>query len=748
MLPLALRDRPQWLVSGEDKAPRSPKTDGKLADIRDPSLYVTYEEATGFAQQHGMDVGFVLTANDPFTVIDLDATSDEAQKSLHEHIYNTFESYAELSRSGNGVHIWCLGNVPSGARRDKVEVYSNARYMICTGRTIRDLPIVDYQELLEKLYEEMHGTEHLEIDLEEGESLLTDMEVFEMGMRAANSEKFDLLCQGKWQGDYPSQSEADFALLNILTFYTKNNEQVKRLFRMSALGKRGKAQREKYLDMMLRKIRAEAPQRIDFSKLLKPEVAYRVDGKEFTKSVETVPNPPAQVPTQQKKLPDSTTPQRDISYPPGFIGEIAQYIVDSSIRPVKEIGISAAIGLCAGILGRQFNVSGTGLNQYIIMLAKTGVGKEGGASGIERLLKACRPEAPVVDAFMGPGTFASGQAIIRSLDEKPSFVSVLGEFGLTLQELSSRQNNSLNRVMRRVLLDLYTKSGKSSILYSSAYSDKEKNTKTLFAPAMTLLGESTPETFYEGLNPQLIADGLVPRFLIIEYLGDRPNRNRNAFTEPPTELVKKFISLVEVALRMQTNNAWAEVGLDEQASIILRAFDSECDVHIRDGGPEGVREIWNRAHLKALRLAALVAVTDRPHVPMITAPEAQWAIDIVTKDTTLMCSKFEAGDIGDGDMRQIADVERVVREFMERPLKQLGSYGVTQSMKDANSIPYVYFQRRAGNLSSFRNDRKGAVPALRSTLDVLEKMGKLRKVMRAQSLEVFKTGAEVYQVVE
>lgn len=740
MLPRALCGTAQWLVSGEDKAPRSPKAGGKVVDVTNPAFYVTYEEAITYAAQNGLDIGFALTSQDPFVVIDLDEPTTEEQSTRHRKILDAFETYAELSRSGNGIHIWCKGVVPHGARRDKVEVYFQSRYMICTGKTIKDLPITDQQFLLQTLFSEITSDSVYDnVELREVAPLLTDQEVFDMGMRAANADKFDQLCRGEWQSGYPSQSEADYALMNMLCYYTRSNEQAKRLFRYSALGKRQKAQREKYLDMMIKKIRAEEPPPIDFSQIQNIETADI--------AVKSTDLPENMVVLGATPIRNNPLGKGCLHYPPGLIGEIARYIVDSSIRPVPEVGITAAIGLAAGVLGRQFNISNTGLNQYIILLARSGVGKEGGAAGIERLLRASRETAPVVDSFVGPGTFASGQAIIRSLDEKPCFVSILGEFGLTLQDISDANANQLQRVMRRVLLDLYTKSGKASLLYSSAYSDKEKNTKMLYAPSFTILGESTPDAFYAGLSQQHIADGLIPRFLIIEHHGDRPDRNPKAFSAPNETLVRRFVDVVEITLRMANNQSWQTVELDTNAQEILHNFDRRCDNHIRGEGSEGIRELWNRAHLKALRLAALLAAAENPHVPVVNYQDAEWAVNLVVRDTTDLSARFERGDVGDGEGKENADIVRVIEDYFTKGPDAAEKYLVTPKMFAARVIPYAYFQRRCVNLSAFRKDRRGATKAIKENLQNMVDAGLLAKIPVQQGIDEFNFRGVLYHVL-
>ena len=111
-------------------------------------------------------------------------------------------------------------------------------------------------------------------------------------------------------------------------------------------------------------------------------------------------------------------PALDLTYnwtlPQGIMGEIAEFIYSAAPRPVQEIALAASIGLMAGVCGRQYNVSNTGLNQYVLLLAKTGVGKEGASSGIDRFLRKVRDlgNVPAIMDFIGPAEIASGQALV------------------------------------------------------------------------------------------------------------------------------------------------------------------------------------------------------------------------------------------------------------------------------------------------------------------------------------------------
>lgn len=730
-LPMELRALPQWVVASADKVPLSPRT-GQPASVTDPNTWATFEEAVRTGMKH---VGFVLAEWDPYTIIDLDNKPSKPctpeQWARHQKILEAFDSYTERSASGTGYHIIVKGRIPAGVHRDNVEVYSSARYMICTGDVVRNTPIADYQQLLDVLYGEMKPADVVELDDVEG--IMSDEEVVEMAMRAANADKFNELCRGDWQAmGYESQSEADFALLAILAFYTRSNEQVRRLFRMSNLGLREKAQKnDKYLNFALGKIRAQQPPLVDFEEL-----------KANLAPATSIPEAPTPAPAPCIK--DTAPVVPGVSLPPGLVGEVAQYIYQTAVRPVPEIALGAAIAITAGVCARSYNISGSGLNQYLILLAKTGAGKEGAVTGIDNLIAAIRPQVPTVDQFIGPSAFASGQALIKVLDDRPCFVSVLGEFGLTLQQLCDPRASSPQIMLKKVLLDLYSKSGWNKVLRSSVYSDTDKNTKIVQAPNVTILGESTPESFFEGLDSIHIAEGLIPRFSVIEYTGPRPPRNRNANTPPSQQLVARFSELVAVSLTTANNGTCANVQMESSAIQLMDEFDAKADGMINAAGSDVDMQLWNRAHLKALKLAAVIAVGCNPHAPVVTPDIARWSIDFVERDVAVMTTRFQRGEVGVGDHRHEVDIRKAVENYLAMPADKRLQYKVAKTLLAEPVVPFHYLRRKLRLLSAFKNDRRGTTLALEHSLKDMVKAEVLRMVPPQQAMEKFGVTSELY----
>lgn len=241
--PAALRDRPQWCVAGPDKRPLT--SAGHAASVTDPATWTDFDTASRAAAAIGALSGFVLTAGDPFTCIDLDVKDDTTSEQLErfQRIVATFDSYTERSRSGRGWHIWVEGEIGKGRKRDGVEVYSQQRFMICTGDVVRDQPINARQDLLDNLVSLMPSPPSALV-LELAGDDCADLALAERA--SMDSGELGRLFRGDWQGRYTSQSEADLALVKLLMPFTVTPRECWLTFLHSKLGEREKARRLDY----------------------------------------------------------------------------------------------------------------------------------------------------------------------------------------------------------------------------------------------------------------------------------------------------------------------------------------------------------------------------------------------------------------------------------------------------------------------------------------------------------------------
>jgi putative DNA primase/helicase len=288
--------------------------------------------------------GFVLNS-DPYTVIDLDDKGNltREKQDVHARILAAFsETYIERSINGRGYHIWCRGSLPDAIKRDSIEVYSRARYMVCTGDVVSDKPIADCQTLLQQLAGEMQPRPTPAFV--EQAATLSDDQIWQMAANAANADKFVGLCEGNWNAmGYPSQSEADMALLSIFAFYSKSNEQCRRLFRQTHLGQRPKAtKRDDYLNRSLAAVRASEIAPVDSVRLCAADP--RTQQKQATATDWPEPKP----------LPDGAHPV------PAFDEKLLPaalraWLSDSAERmqAPPEFGAAAALVALGSVIGRK-----------------------------------------------------------------------------------------------------------------------------------------------------------------------------------------------------------------------------------------------------------------------------------------------------------------------------------------------------------------------------------------------------------
>jgi hypothetical protein len=306
-------------------------------------------------------------------------------------------------------------------------------------------------------------------------------------------------------------------------------------------------------------------------------------------------------------------------------------------------------------------------------------------------------------------------------------------------------------MLRKVLLDLYSKSGWNDSLKSSAYSDKEKSTKIVQAPNVTILAESTPETFFDGLEVSHISEGLIPRFSVVEYKGARVATNENANCRPEPGLVERFSKLAVVGLSTRQNNTCGTISIGAEADRLFKAYDRECDDRINRTDNIAESQLWNRAHLKVLKLSGVIAVGINPHTPSIDVATARWAIDFVRYEVTNMSTHFTSGDIGQGDSKINFEVRRIVREYMKDSSEgyytaKIKMYDVDLELWNARVIPYGYLQKRTASMSSFRRDKRGATGALKTAIQDLLDSDFIQEVPVVQMVQKFKTKSKAYVV--
>lgn len=441
--------------------------------------------------------------------------------------------------------------------------------------------------------------------------------------------------------------------------------------------------------------------------------------------------------------------QGALPMPPGFVGALAQFIYQQAPRPVAEVAIVGALGLMAGIVGRAWHIPGSGLNLYVVLIARSAIGKEAMHSGISKLISAANMKCPVAENFVDFNDYVSGPALIKACAQNMCFVNVAGEIGHKFVQMATT-NDTNARSFRKVLTTLYSKSGPSDVAGGIAYSDQERNVQSVAGVAFSLIGETTPGTFYESITDTMMRDGFMSRFCVIEYAGDRPAKNAAPAQRPPQDVVDHMARLMAHSDLAIAGDSFQEVAFSDGARAHLDRFEDECDAAIHAAGDdESLRQLWNRAHLKALRVAALLAVGDNCFKPVVTPEQAEWAVMLMRHGIAAFDRRIRQGEVGEGsDGGRESKVVELCREFMALPVERLPSWlKHGKAMQEAGIVPRRFLQQRTQRFSAFEKHKLGHTVALNMAIKSAATNGKLMEVKGDKLVENFSFHGQAYRML-
>lgn len=242
-----------WLVHKE-KTPYSPLYPYQKCNIGpDCGTFEQAIEALGTGNFDG--IGFQFN-NTPFTGIDLDHHIEDGEfDEFAMDIFKKLDSYTEYSPSGKGIHIYVKGKLPSCVKDSKngIEIYSEKRFFTVTGNIVKgsSREIAERPSEIKELYRQYKKNEIINItslsEYDYTPDSRTDEDLIELIIEKDRSGNFKtLFYDGNISSYGNDDSSADFALLNILAYWTNGEaERMERLFNQSPLANREKWKKRK-----------------------------------------------------------------------------------------------------------------------------------------------------------------------------------------------------------------------------------------------------------------------------------------------------------------------------------------------------------------------------------------------------------------------------------------------------------------------------------------------------------------------
>ncbi len=246
--------------------------------------------------------------------------------------------------------------------------------------------------------------------------------------------------------------------------------------------------------------------------------------------------PESSISQQPEKKPTKTKKATQSVIIGGLVGEIANWITATAIRPQPELSLAAALSVVSAIKGHrvQSSMREARTNLLILSLAPTGGGKDHPQYAAQKLLKACGLDRVIM------GRPTSGTALLTGLN-KAACVGWLkvDEFGRYLANASGKQAQSHQKEIVDYMIELYTCANRT--FYGRQYAnDKENPQIILEQPHFCCLGSTVEEKMREACKSGEIIDGFLNRWLVFNSR-ERPKKNLSIKNyDPPPALLDKI----------------------------------------------------------------------------------------------------------------------------------------------------------------------------------------------------------------
>lgn len=799
-IPIEMRSYPQWInwkydyvvdKDGNQKQTKVPVRciDDRLASINNPLDWSGFTTAVNAAIARNLGVGFVFTKSDPYAGIDLDDPEGDIQTlQQQQSILERLNSYSERSPSGKGLHIIVKAALSGPGKHPKhFGCFDAMRYFTFTGDVYHNVPIAErYAETLE-VYNELGSnvveTAHTGYEAE----VYTDAEICEKAYAAHNGEKFLRLWNGDWQTDYgrQSQSEADFALINIIGFYSRNLPQTIRIFRQSALGQRPKAKRGDYVSKMAKRAFDRLTPQIsivteageiwfDATKIdpWAPKLSPLISMAPYVPQ-EWVDAPVTVYPTTQPLVvsygeydpgrPLDFEPPKPPPAIPGLVGMLIEQAWEAAPFQVAEVAIASALSTMSMLCSRSYRHGTLGLSLYLLVLAQTSTGKSFGYKAndawhakLGTFYNDVRPphnlqakaRADLLEQMI-IGEIGSAQGLAQHMPRAPSTLFHADEYVDAIKEMS-RQNPAPHVAqIKSELLRLMEMSGPGRVYRGRKYSMRSTSAAesvNVFMASLTILATGTPEAFYNDMSESILTSGFLPRFTILEYEGGLTRRNMNIRRGLNPEMMQSLMKLFDKAYDIGLILTGDDTPVmdvqpkDEAAATRLEWWDNLCyrEIQAANLNERPMAGMFSRAKEHVRQIASLIAIGCNPYVPTIERSHVDIAIGIVRPTLDKINAKVTKGETGLGDDRLEAEVKKYLVRLTTRDWRGGLPSGIKHNLLDQGFIQLAAIKNFCGKLQPFKAHRLGANAAFENAIMSMAKYGviKLMDVNGAKCCQV------------
>lgn len=350
--------------------------------------------------------------------------------------------------------------------------------------------------------------------------------------------------------------------------------------------------------------------------------------KEIARFIPPPPTPEEQISIESIVwiAPTGKKIDEELLCPPGF-EDVMEYILATSPQPSRLFATQAALSLGSVLGGRLWrtNVNNNFTSMYFVNVGQSGSGKDRPQRAVDDILMACD-----MKELIGPdGGYTGATAIHEQLLKHPVHYTKYDEFGDMLRVVNAT-NQSFAFEGIKLLKTVWGSAG--SVVTGKIYAKHADDRPMIYKPAVTILGSTTPNTFYKSLTLSDLEGGLIPRLLIAESLEKRKEPKPCPDVPVPSNVIEiaKIIRAnpfgnMPVSLGGEIDVVPRIIEEDHGALAIYSQLFAKIEQEEKRLKDSELFIMLNRTQEKAMRIGAILALFDNPSKPVVTAKMADWA---------------------------------------------------------------------------------------------------------------------------
>lgn len=366
--------------------------------------------------------------------------------------------------------------------------------------------------------------------------------------------------------------------------------------------------------------------------------------------------------------PLGSTPMVDLKRPPGLVGEIAQWINNSSRYKRENLAVAAALQAVGNIAGLKYIDSRDGMTANLISFCVAG--SSTGKEHIQQCFADCLRAAGLIDAMHG--AIKSEQEIVRNLTRHQAAFYNIDEMGLVLRKIMNSRNASYLEGVIGLIMSGYSKA--DSFLPVSGdvkealrvelqnelascekrIEDNEDDTgicarripqiqralsniaSGIEAPFLSVIGYTTPVTFNSLIDFETATNGFLSRAMIFDEpeTNPKPNRKRTQ-KKMPAHLEAHLGQLfamgefdVLAGTRIENYADKKEIDTMEDAHVRLDEIIDEFWQMAEDAKDSGLEAIPRRGYELCAKISFVLAVPEGVR----TIEHVEWAYALAKAD--------------------------------------------------------------------------------------------------------------------